>query len=95
MRVQISSTATQNVKSNSNKLCFLNIEDIEFQMSVLKLGIAYHITMRDRARTNKDFNFHDKKQRLYGSVHVWLQTTDVYKSEQTRQMMERDILKSM
>ncbi|MCP3698107.1 MAG: hypothetical protein GY920_06060 [Aliivibrio sp.] len=95
MRVQISPTATQNVKSNSNRLRFLNIEDIEFQMSVLKLGIAYHITMRDRARTNKDFNFHEKKQRLYGSVYVWLQMTDVYKSEQTRQMMERDILKSM
>jgi len=95
MRVQISATATQNVKSNSNKLCFLNIEDIEFQMSVLKLGIAYHITMRDRARTNKDFNFHDKKQSLYGTVYVWLQMTDVYKSEVTRQMMERDILKSM
>lgn len=83
MRVQISTTATQTVKSNTSRLSFLNIEDIKFQMSVLKLGIAYHETMSYNARSNKVYNFHTSKRDLYMSVHGWLQMTDVYQETLT------------
>lgn len=80
MRVQISTTATQTVKSNTSRLSFLNIEDIKFQMSVLKLGIAYHDTMSFNARKHKVYCFHTKKRDLYMSVHGRLQMTDVYQA---------------
>ena len=83
MRVQISTTATQTVKSNTSRLSFLNIEDIKFQMSVLTLGIAYHDTMSFNARSNKVYDFHTKKRDLYMSVHGWLQMTDVYQEDLT------------
>jgi hypothetical protein len=95
MRVQISTTATQNVKSNTKRLCFLNLEDIKFQMSVLKLGIDYHQKMLYNARSNKVYNFHNRKYDMYRSVHGALQMTDVFQREQTRELMEREILKSM
>jgi hypothetical protein len=78
MRVQISATATQNVKSNTRRLCFLNLEDIKFQMSVLKLGIDYHQNMLYNARSNKVYNFHNRKYDMYRSVHGALQMTDVF-----------------
>ena len=92
MRVQISSTQHQNIKSNSNKKSYLNVEDIVFQMSVLKLGIAYHQTMMYKARSNKEYYYHDKKYELCMGVHGWLQMSDIYQSEQTRLAIERNIL---
>jgi len=92
MRVQISSTQHQNVKSNSNRKSYLNVEDIIFQMSVLKLGIAYHQTMMYNVRTMKGYNHHQKRYDLFMGVHGWLQMTDIYQSHQSALALERSIL---
>jgi len=95
MRVQISTTQHQNVKSNTSRRRFLNLEDIIFQMSVLKLGIAYHQTMLYNVRTMKGYKHHQNRYDLLMSVHGALQMTDLFQREQTRELMEREILKSM
>lgn len=88
MRVQISSTQHQNVKSNTNRRRFLNLEDIIFQMSVLKLGIAYHQTMLYNVRTMKGYKHHQNRYDLLMSVHGALQMTDLYQIHLTKEMFE-------
>jgi len=62
MKVQVSSTATQNVKSNNKRTVFFNIEDLKFQHSVLESGIGYIRKAQYNVRTNKDFNSLERRK---------------------------------
>ena len=84
MIVQISNTQHQNVKSNSKRKVYLNLEDILFQISVLKLGITYHQTMMTTVRTMKGYNHHQNKVLKLEGVHGLLQMSDLYKRHQTQ-----------
>lgn len=84
MIVQISNTQHQNVKSNSKRKVYLNLEDILFQISVLKLGITYHQTMMTTVRTMKGYNHHQNKVLKLEGVHGLLQMSDLYKRYHTQ-----------
>jgi len=83
MRVQISTTAFQTVKSNSTRLCFLNVEDINFQLSVLELSIAYHQEMLYNSRSNKVYNHHNRRWSFLRGIHGALQMSSMYQESLT------------
>lgn len=62
MKIQVSNTANQTIKSNNKRTIFFNIEDLKFQHSVLEAGIGYIRKAQYNVRTNKDFNSLERKK---------------------------------
>ena len=62
MKIQVSNTANQTIKSNNKRTIFFNVEDLKFQHSVLEAGIGYIRKAQYNVRTNKDFNSLERKK---------------------------------
>ena len=62
MKIQVSNTASQTIKSNNKRTIFFNVEDLKFQHSVLEAGITYIRNAQYNVRTNKCFNSLERKK---------------------------------
>tara|TARA_R110000803_G_scaffold25785_2_gene61526 strand:+ start:120 stop:443 length:324 start_codon:yes stop_codon:yes gene_type:complete len=70
MKVQINKLKGElEIKSSTQRTSVLNIQCVLYQKSVLELGIAYVIEMRNESRTNKLYNSWDRKAKNYEKVY--------------------------
>ena len=62
MKIKVSNTATQTIKSNLKRTIFFNVEDLKFQHSVLEAGISHIKDIQTMVRTNKEFNSLERRK---------------------------------
>jgi len=60
MKVQINPQATEQIKSFKN-VQFINKQDLEFQLSIVQLGLKYNRYLQMNIRSVKGFDKLDKK----------------------------------
>ena len=62
MKIQVSNTDKQTIKSNNQGIVYFSIEDLKFQHLVLEAGIEYIENAQKNVRTKKEFNSLETKR---------------------------------
>lgn len=55
MKIQINPTSTQEIKSFKT-VRYINQEDLEYQLSIVKLGMKYNRMQQKNVRSNKEYD---------------------------------------
>jgi len=69
MKVQINPTQTQEIKSFKT-VRFINKQDLEYQLSIVKLGMKYNRYQQMIARTVRDYNKLNKQMEVLSNLDV-------------------------